>query len=193
MSQENRVETMAIKLGAYARRAGVVEHQLLEAYEIAVEKRLTQLRDAFHPDVLRPARTALILLEDAAVSDVEMLIAGALIETEFPEMRVAETEIRTRFGERVADLSLQVPQPSELGEMLMEHLISVPDDVALIAVAERLDQARHLHFRAPSLWQPFVTQIETVYLPFAYRISEPLAIRFSRWLSAFRRRLPQST
>ena len=192
MSDETRTETMATKLAAYARRAGVPSDRLLHAYELALEQRVSHLRNVFHPDLLHPARTALILLEDAHVRDADVLTAGALTETEFDELRVADAVIRDAFSERVAGLVMEVPQPAQAADRLLECLLEVSAGAALVAVAERLDHARHLHFRDPSLWPSFYAEVTSVYLPFAERVSQPLAHRFSRWSHAFRRRFPLS-
>ena len=179
---------MAVKLAAYARRAGVDHRMIVSAYQLAVDRRFTVLGDVFHPDLLHPARTALILLEDAGCMDAHVLTAAALTETEFPELRVPRREIRAAFDREVVELTSGVPLPEEAGETLLEELLAIPHDSALIAVAERLDHARHLHFREPAVWRPFFAQIAAVYLPFSSRISEPLARRLSRWSGAFERR-----
>ena len=189
MSQENRAQTMAAKLTAYARRARVADAPVLAAYSMALEPRLRGLGDIFHPDLLHPARNVLILLEDAACRDAEVLAAAALTETEFPELRVAAEQIRGALGNHVADLVQGIPQPRELGAELTEALVSLPEPAALIAVAERLDHARHLHFRAPEAWRPFHQQVVDVYLPFAARLNTALWERLARWAGAFERRL----
>ncbi|MGQ0814790.1 MAG: hypothetical protein ACT4O1_10035 [Gemmatimonadota bacterium] len=189
MSEENRVDTMAVKLAARAQRAGIVADVLTSGYRLSVDKRLRVLGDVFHPDLLHPARTALILLEDAGCQDDVLLTAATLIDSEFPELRVDGSAVRAVFGERVADLVAAVPMPAEAGEALLEELVSVPHDVGLMAVAERLDHARHLHFRDAGAWRAFYAQITDAYLPFSGRVSAPLATRLSRWSTAFAKRL----
>ncbi|MGQ0560840.1 MAG: hypothetical protein ACT443_03085 [Gemmatimonadota bacterium] len=179
---------MAVKLAAYARRAALDPAVLIAAYQLSVAHRLGVLGDVFHFDLLHPARTALILLEDAGCTDDVVLTAATLTESELPELRVAEAEVRAAFGERVAGLAASVPRPADAGEALLEQLVSVPHDVALIAVAERLDHARHLHFREPALWRPCHAQIEHVYVPFSPRVSTALETRLARWSAAFERR-----
>ena len=183
---------MAVKLAAYARRASVDASALIAAYELAVAHRLTMLRDVFHPDLLHPARSALILLEDAGCTDADVLAAAALVESEFPQLRVPERDASAQVAAGVLDLVRAVPRPADAGEVLLEALLAAPADVALIAVAERLDHARHLHFREPHVWPSFHAQIGAVYLPFAARISDPLATRLLRWSDAFARRFLSS-
>ena len=180
---------MAVKLGAYARRVGIVPAVLVSAYQMSVERRMKHLRDVFHPELLHPARTALVLIEDAGCTDDVILTAAALVDSEYGGMQLSDREIRSSFGDHVAELVAAVPRPGELREGLLEALVVAPHDVGLIAVAERLDHARHLHFRDPALWRPFFTQIEDAYLPFSGRVSGQLEARLQRWSGAFEKRL----
>ena len=180
---------MAVKLAAYARRVGIVPDVLVAAYERSIERRMKLLRDVFHPELLHPARTALILIEDAGCTDDVVLTAAALVDSEYAGMQLTDREIRAAFGERVADLVAAVPRPGEERAGLLEALVIAPQDVGLIAVAERLDHARHLHFRDPGLWRPFLAQITDAYLPFSGRVSAPLGVRLDRWRGAFEKRL----
>ena len=189
MSQENRTETMAVKLAAYARRVGIVPDVLVAAYWMSVERRMKVLHDVFHPELLHPARTVLILIEDAGCTDDVLLTAGALTDSEYGGMQPSDREIRSAFGDRVAELVTSVPRPGEFREGLLEALVIAPHDVGLIAVAERLDHARHLHFREEALWRPFFSQISDAYLPFSARVSDPLQVRLERWSGAFEKRL----
>lgn len=188
MSQANRAETMAEKLAVYGRRAGFDPAMLVAAYQTSVAHRLQLLGDVFHPDLLHPARTALILMEDAGCSDDVVLTAAALTESEFPALRVAEQHVRARFGDRVAGFVAAVPAPAGRDETLLEELVALPGDVALIAVAERLDHARHLHFREPAAWPAFFEQIKAAYLPFSGRVGATLQRRLQRWSDAFEER-----
>lgn len=180
---------MAVKLAAYARRAGADAAPIVAAYELSVARRLATLGNVFHPDLLHPARNALILIQDVGCRNSVTLTAAALSETEFPELRIRPEEIRDAFGGVVADLVSAVPCPATAQDLLMEALVTAPDDVALIAIAERLDHARHLHFREPAVWPAFFNQIVDVYLPASARVSGELERRLARWSQAFERRL----
>jgi (p)ppGpp synthase/HD superfamily hydrolase len=175
---------MAVKLGTYATRASVPAAALVRAYELAVARRLGELADVFHPDLLHPARTALILIEDVHCKDEAVLIAATLTESEFPALRVAQTDV-LQFGERVAKLVNEIPVPDEA---LAEKLVTAAADVALIAVAERLDHARHLHFRDKRFWPAFFEQVRDIYLPVAARVNAQLHARLARWANAFEER-----
>ena len=189
MSEQNRAETMAVKLAAYAQRSGAEAAPIVAAYELSVARRLETLGNVFHPDLLHPARNALILIQDVGCSSSFVLTAAVLSETEFPAMRIKPEEVLGTFGGVIAELVNAVPRPDAERELLLEALVTAPYDVALIAVAERLDHARHLHFRDPAVWPSFFRQIVDVYLPAATRVSERLEVRLAHWSQAFERRL----
>ncbi len=189
MSQANRVETMAEKLAVYATRAGVRDVGLVtDAYHIAMRPRIAHLPDVFHPDMLHPARTALILIENAYCNDANVLAAAQLTETLEPAMRVAAHEIAA-LGAPVSGVAGAVPNPLDDREMLLERLVTADYDVALIALAERLDHARHLHMRADTLWRAYYEETVAVYASLAQRINQDLFYRFERWMRGFSRRL----
>jgi (p)ppGpp synthase/HD superfamily hydrolase len=180
---------MAEKLSVYATRAGVDDVALVtDAYHLAIRPRLGYLSDVFHHDMLHPARTALILIENAHCTKASVLAAAEATETLFPQMRVRSSEIADALGDDVALLAEAVPDPAD-EETLVERLVTASDDVALIALAERLDHARHLHMRERSLWRAYFEQTASVYMPLAQRMNEDLFLRFFRWTTAFEKRL----
>jgi (p)ppGpp synthase/HD superfamily hydrolase len=181
---------MAEKLAVYAARAGVADVELItSAYHIAMRPRLRYLPDVFHYDVLHPARTILILLEDVACHDACVLAAAALTETLDPRMRVGPEDAGA-LGDDVAAKVRAVPNPLDISDdALVEALVTAESDVALIAVAERLDHARHLHMREREEWVAYHAQTVNVYLPLAARLSEELTRRLERWAWSFERRI----
>jgi hypothetical protein len=189
VSQVNRVETMAEKLIVYARRAGVDDLALIEdAYWAAMQPRLDHFSDVFHHDMLHPARTALILIEQAGCRSGVHIAAGEFTETLFEAVRIPENVVR-RVSEAVWQTVQAVPNPLDDGAALVEKLVTADREVARVAVAERLDHARHLHMRDPSTWPPFFEQILTVYLPVAERVDDQLSARFQRWANSFQRKI----
>ena len=179
---------MSEKLHVYAARAGVGDVGVVtDAYHIAMQIRLPFLRDVYHYDMLHPARTALILIENAGCTDGRVLAAAVVTETLAPEMRVPAAVIEAALGPDVAALNAAIPDPAE--ETLIEKLVTADDDVALIALAERLDHARHLHMRDPSHWRGYFTQTASVYAPVAERVNAELFRRYERWIRAFEQRL----
>src|SRR5687767_6431553 len=146
---------MADKVAVYARRAGVDDVALLmSAYQIAMLPRLEHLSDVFHHDMLHPARTVLILIEQAGITETTVLAAAALTESWDSELVVPTSVLRTDIADAVVGLRDAVPTPlSKERDTLLEALVSAETDTALIAVAERLDHARHLHFRKQADWR----------------------------------------
>jgi hypothetical protein len=189
VSQPNRVETMAEKLLVYARRAGVDDVALIEdAYWAAMQPRLDYFSDVFHHDMLHPARTALILIEQAGCRSAVQIAAGEFTETLFEAARISENVVRS-VNEIVWQTVQAVPNPLDDGDGLVEKLVTASPEVVRVAVAERLDHARHLHMRDRSTWRPFFEQVLTVYLPVAQRVDEQLYARFERWANSFRQKL----
>ena len=181
---------MAEKLAVYAERAGVADVGLvLRAFQLAMQPRLEFLPDVFHHDMLHPARTALILIENTRTTDARVLAAAQLIDTYAPHLRATAQEIAGVLGEDVAKVAAAVPDPAADRETLIEKLVTAADDVALIALAERLDHARHLHMRDPAEWRDYFEQTRAVYVPVAQRVHPELHRRFERWAGAFEQRL----
>ncbi|HEX6589076.1 MAG TPA: hypothetical protein VF039_08640 [Longimicrobiales bacterium] len=131
-----------------------------------------------HFETLHPARTLLILLDDCAVTDPELLAAAATIESEHPTLRPAARHA----------IAARVPLPDVAGDALLEELVAADPPVRLIALAERLDHARHLHLRERALHAGFHRGIGEVYAPVAARTHPRLARRYDWWWHTFLRR-----
>ena len=170
---ERRLEKAG--LGAEARE------RVLDANARAMLHRLEVLGNDEHFETLHSARTLLILLDDCDVDDAETLAAAAGVESAHDALRVAISEPGSAG-------SAQVPIPASSGETLLEDLVSAPLETRLIALAERLDHARHLHLRPPAEWGAFHESIGSVYLPLAGRSHPRLARRYDWWWRMFRRR-----
>jgi hypothetical protein len=137
------------------------------------------------PRYLHPARTVLILLADAACRDADVLAAAAFVEslpgaTDRPDASCLTPRARA--------LLAAVPLPEHAGDELLEQLVTAEPAATCIAVAERLDHARHLHLMSDVPAAPFHAGIQAVYLPVAEHTCPPLARRLERWTRAFARR-----
>lgn len=175
-----RLRDMHRRLELRLRHAGVAEDdslRVLDAAGTALMHRLHVLRDEAHPDLLHPARTVLILLDDCDVAEPDLLEAGAYVESEFPELRVPHR----------SDVARAVPTV-ESGDMLLEDLVAATVGVRLVSLAERLDHARHLHLHEPERWTAFHRQTRDVYRPVALRTHAVLARRYDTWCRMFERR-----
>jgi hypothetical protein len=137
------------------------------------------------PRLLHPARTVLILLSDAACRDRDVLTAAAFVESLPSGTTSADVAVLTP---RARALLAAVPLPEHGADELLERLLTVEPDATHIALAERLDHARHLHLMSDVAAAPFHAGIEAVYLPVAARTCPPLARRLERWARAFARR-----
>jgi hypothetical protein len=139
--------------------------------------------DDHDPRCLHPARSIRILIADGECRSVDALAAAAFVDTVDPALAPEAPADPLR---RLVDA---VPQPARDGDELLERLVTADFDVGLIAVAERLDHARHLHLRSDLDWPSFHVQVRTVYVPAARRFSALISRRLERWADAFERRL----
>lgn len=141
-------------------------------------QRAAALGSEEHFETLHPARTLLILLDDCDVVDAALLEAAAAVESEHTALRDV----------RASALAARVPLPDRAGDALLEELVAADEPIRLIALAERLDHARHLHLRDRSVWTDFHHAIGAVYAPVATRTHDRLARRYDWWWHTFRRR-----
>jgi hypothetical protein len=157
------------------------------AAEAALAVRDARVDGDHDPRLLHPARTVLILLSDAACRDAELLAAALFVETVDAELQAPLDALAAAGGGASRRLAESVPVPAGAGdEDLLERLVTAPPQATVVAVAERLDHARHLHLRQDLPWPEFHGVIERCYLPAAQRVSPPLARRLERWAEAFR-------
>jgi hypothetical protein len=221
MSGEDRVRAMAGRLRRTAARMGLPEPELAaleRVYHAAVEARLALL-DPDHPDTLHPARSALILMDDVGVSAAAELAAAVAIESHRPELALdgaAAAEVLAAVP-GAAELAAAVPlpppavcappgsAPPELPAAatlaaLRQALRAAPAAVRRVALAERLDHARHLHLADAAEWRAFHATATAAYLPAAEAAvaarsgadaapgSAVLHRRWRWWCDAFARR-----
>jgi hypothetical protein len=161
----------------------------------AVTEALRLREDAVSDDhdsrYLHPARTVLILMSDADCRIATALVAAPFVEG-IDDALVAPIEVvEDVAGSAAARLRAAVPLASpHADDTLLEALVCADHDAAVIALAEHLDQVRHLQFRPDLDWRALHAGVERVYVPAARRICPQLGRRFDRWADAFRRRLP---
>jgi (p)ppGpp synthase/HD superfamily hydrolase len=160
---------------------------VVAAHRLAMGPRLDRILDPHDPDFLHPGRTALILLLDTQLRDPVALAAAALVESERDELRVGRDAIEDTLGDAVGVFVGSVPI-SEEG--LVEALVTAPEAVRTVALAERLDHCRHAKFWVDRDAQVRIhDQAETVFGPVAERTDPALARRFAHWAEAFGRTL----
>ncbi len=182
---------MAQRIVGAAEHAGLApaDVALVErAFDLAMQPRIERIADDHDPDFLHPARTVLILLEDLACHDARTLAAGALCETVRLELAVPGERVEAALGPAVRALLDAVPVPEQAGEELLERLVTAGRNARLVALAERLDHARHLHLHPAAGWPAFHALTCDVYLPVAGRTDPTLERRFRWWCGMFERR-----
>lgn len=162
------------------------------AVEAALEPRDKVIEDDHDPRCLAPARTVRILLADTSCRDVDALAAAPFVDS--VDSFSADTTVLTA---RARELLGSVPLPtSRDDDTLLERLVSAPPAAGVVAIAERLDQVRHMHMRPDLPWEAMLASVRSAYIPAARRLEPQLERRLARWADAFDRRLllrrPQS-
>lgn len=190
MELPERGERMLLRVATAARRLRLPpadESSIDAAVRVALEVRAAALEED-DPSFLHPARTALILLEDVRLTDPVATPAAALIDSLDPERSAKSFDLaRSRLEPVVVELALRVPTPATAGEELAEALVLAEPAARLIALAERLDHARHLHLRPGTEWRPIHESVRSIYAPLAERTEPTLARRFRWWTDMFAR------
>ena len=184
---------MAVRLAETAERLGVepAGRALLDAaFRTAMAPRLHARLDDHHADFLHPARTALILMDDAGVAEATMLAAAAVAETREPTLRVDGSVVLDVLGEDVRALLAAVPGGGGLAaaedpDRLREDLVVSGRGPLLVAVSERLDHARHLHLRPRVEWEEYHARTCAAYAPAAARAHPRLEQRLAWWCRTF--------
>lgn len=186
----DRAEAMGRRLDRTAGRLGIdsAGRVLLErAFRAAMEPRRARLQDDHHPDYLHPARTALILMDDCGVGDAVVLAAAMFAETRDPSLAV-EVGVVEGISPGAARALERLPSPDGERRRLLESLLALAPEDAMVAAAERLDHARHLHLRDREEWAVYHTTTCSTYAPVATRANPRLAQRLHGWCSLFGRR-----
>lgn len=184
----DRARAMAARIDRTAERLGVAPRdrdRIRAALDAVFAHRARVLPDDHHPDFLHPARSALILMDDVGVADAATLTAAVLAPD---KGRVAIAEPTGEAGQEAAAILDGMPGPDVPEERLLESLLAAPPAALLVALAERLDQARHLHLRDRSEWQDYHRVTCAVYAPLAARTHPVLERRFDWWCRTFQRR-----
>jgi (p)ppGpp synthase/HD superfamily hydrolase len=184
-----RAEAMARRLTRTAHALAIDregQDLIRRAFEIGMEPRFDRGLQDHDPDYLHPARTALILMDDAGVADPQTLAAALVAETRDPSL-VPDPEALGALAD-VLSILHAVPGPGSEPEGLMEQLVTATRAVRLVAIAERLDHARHLHLRERSEWEGYHAVTCRVYAPAAARTQHTLAGRLAWWCTTFEQR-----
>jgi len=186
----DRAEAMGRRIERTARRLGIPDDDRADigrAFRAAAEPRRARIADDHHPDYLHHARTALILMDDCGVADPHTLITALFLESRDPSL-AAPPDLIERISEDAARSLDRIPVPRTSGDRLLEALLALTPADAMVASAERLDHARHLHLRPREEWEGYHTLTCSAYAPVAARTHPRLGERLSWWCSIFQRR-----
>lgn len=190
MTADLRAQAMKRRLDRTAARLGVGEDGMelvMAAFDLGMGPRLAIGMDDHHPDYLHPARAALILMDDARVDDARVIAAALVTETRSSALAVPAGAVE-RLDGRVAAIVSEVPVPTVGDASLTERLVGASAGARLVAVAERLDHARHLHLRDRGEWARYHATTCDTYAPVATRTHAALAGRITWWCGTFRER-----
>jgi len=158
-----------------------------KAIEAAMAPRSAAMADDHDPDYLHPGRTAVVLLDDVGLADPVALAAACLLDTRRDDLELSDREVTEQVSPAVTAFRNAVPRSSSV--TLLEDLLASDPDVALVALAERLDQIRHAH-----LWGDLSEaraahqEASEVYLKMAERTHARLAARYASWCRSFGQR-----
>lgn len=141
-----------------------------EALVFAEDAHGVQTRKGGAPFIIHPVRAALILLEDLACRDADMLIA-TLLHDVIEDTDVALSTVEERFGALVASYvhALSQDKGNETKREYIERIIAGPCEIRLMKAADKLDNARDAAFlvRGESAHADYLEHIEKLYIPLA--------------------------
>ena len=189
---DSRAAAMARSVASAALAHGLESADLdlvNRACALALEPRIARLDDDQHPAYLHPGRSVLVLLQDVGPLPGVALAAAAVLESQDRKLRLPVERVSEELGEGVAASVSTIPCPGD--DRLVERLIGLGADLALAALAERLDNLRHLHLREDlkAVWPDHHKEVTTAWLPFAQRVHPRIAIRFTHWARTFVKRI----
>lgn len=189
------IERVAAEAGACLPQSDtdVVVHAL----RTSLAHRDTLVEDDHDPRYLHPARTLRILLADTDCRSTPALLAAAFLDTMDPDLVPPVPDAGAAFA-LAGTLLRELPRPGDDAAVTVEALVTAPPDAAVVALAEWLDQVRHLHvrdrvravqLRRGRTWESHIQEVRATWVPVAQRLAPQLARRFARWADASERRL----
>ena len=137
------------------------------------------------PYIVHPMEAAAIA---AAMTNDPEVLAAAVLHDVIEDCGVSETEIRVRFGKRVAQLVMAETEdkngdPRASWQMrklrTVNRLLAAPRDVMILTLADKLSNLRSirrdLQIHGPALWQRFTQTNPSMQRCFYASIGEDLA------------------
>jgi len=157
---------------------------VLHALDRAMAPRILRLDDDHDPRFLHPGRSVLVAMEDGGLRDPGDLAVAAALESVSPELqgRAPEPSAQGEDG----GLHRAFEESRALGGWTDPHraeeLLCQRPALQVVALAEWLDQLRHLRHWADDGVQELAGQVTaSLYLPLAQRVNSTLARRLEWW------------
>lgn len=193
---------MRLRVRRTMRTVGIQDDDLvLDALDRAMAPRLERLNDDHDPRFLHPGRTVLVAMEDGGLRDPGDLAVAAVLESFSPELRGSPGAPRGGVDPAPSGSRDGASSPAERPEGPLdwvfdegrglgswtdpdraERILSVREELQVVALAEWLDQLRHLRHWADHEVQELAGRVtRNLYLPLAQRVSEALARRLDWW------------
>ena len=162
--------------------------KLLDAATFSAERHKNQRRkDAdSSPYINHPLALARLLAVEGHVTDIEVLMAAVLHDT-IEDTETTELELRTRFGEPVAGLVVEVTDDKSLPkqrrkDLQIKHAANASHGAALVKIADKICNLRDVALNPPVGW-PLERRIE--YFDWAKRVIDRLPSVNAELLQAF--------
>jgi guanosine-3',5'-bis(diphosphate) 3'-pyrophosphohydrolase len=131
---------------------------ILHALEFAAHKHRDQRRKDVHasPYINHPIALANVLVNEAAVSDPEIICAALLHDT-IEDTQTTAQELAREFGERIRDIVLEVtddknlPKP-ERKRLQVAHAAGASRQAKLVKLADKICNLRDIAASPPANW-----------------------------------------
>ncbi len=162
--------------------------QLMDALAFAADRHRDQRRkdSSASPYINHPIDLALLLATTGQVDDLNVLRASILHDT-IEDTDTTEAELRSRFGDAVAEIVLEVTDDKSLPkarrkELQIEHAPHVSAGAALVKLADKVCNLRDMASAPPSDW-PLARRQE--YFDWARRVVDALPMVSAPLMTAF--------
>ena len=161
---------------------------LMDALAFAADRHRDQRRKDSNasPYINHPIDLALLLSTTGQVTDLHVLRAAILHDT-IEDTRTTEAELRSRFGDVVAGIVVEVTDDKTLPktrrkELQIEHAPHVSASAALVKLADKVCNLRDMAATPPADW-PLVRRQE--YFDWAKRVVDALPAVSAPLMAAF--------
>lgn len=163
------------------------------AYDLAKHGHRNQFRESGARYFEHVRATAIILVDELGVTDVEVIIAALLHDMLEDGFLLTPSRIKITFGKRVAALVMAVTKPkkgdkrfssdTERHNWYFDQMRTVSPEAKLLKLADRLQNMRTLGSCSPQKQDRKIAETKEIYLPLASDIAEKYPEKASYILS----------